>query len=192
MPGSDTASGHVNLLGKFGDFDRFAGFGRLVRRENDAVGFEGALIVLAAVAILYKAIPAFIGAPTLGKLDLGIFLMIGTSVVNLVLGLYLVRTGRRTRSMPLEADGKHLLADVYTSFGVVAGLILVRLTGWHGWDPLAACAVAVNIILTGWRLVIRSFGRLMDEAEPEFLSRIVEILNQNRRSDWIDIHHLGP
>jgi len=158
--------------------------------EYFSVGFEGALIILAAVTILYLAIPEFFGVPMLVKLDLGIFLMLGTSAVNLALGLFLVRTGRRTRSMPLVADGKHLLTDVYTSAGVVAGLVLVRLTGWHGWDPLAACAVAINIIFTGWRLVIKSFGRLMDAAEPELLHRIVEILNENRRPDWIDVHHL--
>jgi cation diffusion facilitator family transporter len=158
--------------------------------EYFSVGFEGALIIVAAITILYKAIPAFFGAPMLAKLGLGIFLMIGTSGVNLALGLFLVRTGRKTRSMPLVADGKHLLTDVYTSVGVVVGLVLVRLTGWHGWDPLAAGAVAINIIITGWRLVIKSFGRLMDEAEPEFLRRIVAILNENKRPDWIDIHHL--
>jgi cation diffusion facilitator family transporter len=158
--------------------------------EYFSVGFEGALIILAAIAILYKAIPAFFRLPVLTKLDLGIGLVLGTSVVNLALGLFLVRTGRKTRSMPLEADGKHLLTDVYTSVGVVVGLVLVRLTGWHGWDPLAACAVAVNIVITGYGLVKKSSGRLMDEAEPELLGRIVEILNRNRRPDWIDIHQL--
>jgi cation diffusion facilitator family transporter len=158
--------------------------------EYFSVGFEGALIILAAVAILYKAIPAFYLAPMLAKLDLGIILLLGTSVVNLALGLFLVRTGRRTRSMPLEADGKHLLTDVYTSVGVVVGLVLVKFTGWHWWDPLAACVVAFNIIFTGWHLVKKSFGRLMDEADPELLRRIVDMLNENRRADWIDVHQL--
>ena len=110
--------------------------------EYFSVGFEGALIILAAVAILYKAIPAFFHPRMLAQLGLGIFLLLGTSAVNLALGLFLIRTGRQTRSMPLEADGKHLLTDVYTSVGVVGGLVLVKLTGWQGWDPLAACAVA--------------------------------------------------
>ena len=126
----------------------------------------------------------------LTELGMGIILMFATSVVNLALGLFLIRTGRRTRSMPLEADGKHLLTDVYTSAGVAGGLILVRLTGWHGWDPLAACVVAVNIVFTGWRLLKKSLGRLMDEAEPELLGRIVEFLNVSRKPDWIDIHQL--
>src|SRR5210317_181304 len=158
--------------------------------EYFSVGFEGALIILAAVVILYKAIPAFFYPRMLAQLGLGIFLLLGTSAVNLALGLFLIRTGGRTRSMPLEADGKHLLTDVYTSVGVVGGLVLVKLTGWQGWDPLTACAVAINIIFTGWRLVKESFGRLMDEADPELLGRIVDILNKNRRSDWIDIHQL--
>ncbi len=158
--------------------------------EYFAVGFEGALIILAAGAILYKAIPAFFQVRMLSKLDLGIYLVLATSAVNLVMGLFLVRTGRRTRSAPVEADGKHLLTDVFTSVGVVIGLVLVKVTGLNWWDPLTACAVAVNIVITGWHLVKQSFGRLMDEADPELLERIVEILNQHRHPDWIDIHQL--
>ncbi|UCG11608.1 MAG: cation transporter [Deltaproteobacteria bacterium] len=158
--------------------------------EHFAVGFEGALILLAAAAILYKAIPAFFQEQPLGQLGVGILLVLGASGVNLVMGFYLVRTGRRTRSITLEADGKHLLTDVYTSFGVVGGLFLVRLTGWHVWDPLVACMVAGNIVITGWRLVGRSFGGLMDEADPELLIRIVDILNDWRQPDWVGIHRL--
>jgi cation diffusion facilitator family transporter len=158
--------------------------------EYFSVGFEGALIILAAVAILYKAIPAFFAERPLAQLNVGIVILFGASAVNLVLGLFLIRTGRKTRSAPLVADGKHLLTDVYTSVGVIGGLLLVRLTGWTWWDPLAACAVAINIIFTGWHLVKESFGRLMDEADPALLGRIVEILNENRRPDWIDVHQL--
>ena len=155
-----------------------------------AVGFEGALIILAAGAILYKAIPAFFQVRVITQLDFGIVLVVGTSAVNLLLGLFLIRTGRKTRSAPVEADGKHLITDVYTSVGVVIGLVLVRLTGWSLWDPITACAVAVNIVVTGWHLVKQSFGRLMDEADPELLGKIVGILNEHRRPDWIDIHQL--
>ncbi len=158
--------------------------------EYFAVGFEGALIILAAGAILYKAIPAFFQVKMLSKLDFGIFLVLGTSAVNLLLGLFLIRTGRRTSSAPVEADGKHLLTDVFTSVGVVVGLVLVMLTGLNWWDPLTACAVAVNIVITGWHLVKESIGRLMDEADPELLEKIVEILNEHRHPDWIDIHQL--
>ena len=158
--------------------------------EYFAVGFEGALIILAAGAILYKAIPAFFQVRMLSKLDFGIILVLGTSAVNLAVGLFLIHTGRRTRSAPVEADGKHLITDVFTSVGVVIGLVLVKVTGLNWWDPLAACVVAVNIVITGWHLVKQSFGRLMDEADPELLGRIVEILNEHRHPDWIDIHQL--
>jgi cation diffusion facilitator family transporter len=125
--------------------------------EYFAVGFEGALIILAAGAILYKAIPAFFQVRMLSKLDFGIILVLGASAVNLAVGLFLIRTGRRTRSAPVEADGKHLITDVYTSVGVVIGLVLVRVTGLNWLDPLFACAVAVNIVITGWHLVKQSF-----------------------------------
>ncbi|MFP3869269.1 MAG: cation diffusion facilitator family transporter [Syntrophobacteria bacterium] len=177
----------VYLGGRPPDFRHPYGHGKV---EYFSAGFEGALIMLAAVAILYKAIPAFLHERVLIKLELGILVMLGTSLVNLALGISLVRTGRRIKSIAVEADGKHLLTDVYTSVGVVGGLILVRLTGWQRWDPLVACIVAVNIVVSGWRLLGESFQRLMDRADPELLGRIVEILNQHRQPEWIDIHQL--
>jgi cation diffusion facilitator family transporter len=158
--------------------------------EYFSVGFEGALITLAAIAIVYKAIPAFFQQRVVSQLDLGIILIVGTSVVNLAIGLVLVRTGQKTRSITLEADGKHLLTDVYTSIGVVVGLVLVRFTGWQQWDPIVACLVAAHIIVTGWRLLGQSYGKLMDEADPDLLAKIVKILNERRRPEWIDIHQL--
>lgn len=158
--------------------------------EYFSVGFEGALIILAAVTILYKSISAFFAELQLTHLDRGILLVLAAALVNLGLGVYLVRTGRRTRSLLLEADGRHLLTDVYTSAGVVVGLILVELTGILWLDPLVACLVAGNILFTGWRLMRESFGSLMDAADPEMIERIVGILNTHRKPEWIDIHQL--
>ncbi|MBW1981408.1 MAG: cation transporter [Deltaproteobacteria bacterium] len=158
--------------------------------EYFSVGFEGALIALASMAILARSIPEFFHERQLTNLEQGIFLIVAASAVNFFLGWFLIRTGRKNNSDVLIADGKHLLTDVYTSGGVLVGLVLVRTTGAQWWDPAIACLVAVNILYTGWRLLSTSFGRLMDQADPDLLSRIVAILNRHRQPEWIDIHHL--
>jgi len=158
--------------------------------EPFSAGFEGALIILAALAILWEALPGVFYPRPLAQLDLGIVLVLGAAVVNALLGLFLIRTGTRTRSLALVADGRHIVTDVYTSAGVVVGLVLARLTGWIVLDSLAACAVAINIILSGVGLLRQSVSHLMDEADESVLDNIVETLQNIRRPEWIDLHHL--
>ena len=97
----------------------------------------------------------------------------GAGVLNALLGLYLQYVGRRTHSLALVADGKHLLSDAYTSAGVLVGILGVWLTGWDVLDALTALVVALHILVMGGRLVRESIARLMDEAEPALLQRIV-------------------
>lgn len=158
--------------------------------ESFSAGFEGALIILAALVIIWQAVPAFFMPRPLAQLNVGILLILGAAVVNAVLGFSLVRTGKRTGSLTLTADGKHLLTDVYTSVGVVLGLGLVYLTGWAILDPITACAVALNIIVSGVTLVRQSVSHLLDAADEPFLSSIVYSLQQIRRPEWIDLHYL--
>ncbi|MCS6926126.1 MAG: cation diffusion facilitator family transporter [Candidatus Binatia bacterium] len=158
--------------------------------ESFSAGFEGALIILAALVILWEAFPRFFSPPLLTQLDLGLLLIFGAAAVNAALGLFLLRIGNQTGSLALIADGKHLLADVYTSVGVVIGVAAVRLTGWVLLDPLTACIVAVNILVSGVGLLRQSVGHLMDEADEAALHRIVTALQAARRPEWIDIHHL--
>lgn len=158
--------------------------------ESFSAGFEGALITVAAVVILWEAIPQFFSPAPLARLDLGLLLILGAAGVNAALGVHLLRTGKRTGSLALVADGKHLLTDVYTSAGVVIGVGAVWLTGWVILDPLTACVVAVNILVSGAGLLRQSAGHLMDEADEATLRRIVAALQAARRPEWIDIHHL--
>lgn len=132
-----------------------------------SAGFEGALIALAAIYIIVMAVRKWMAGIELANLGSGTLLILGAAILNGWLGWYLVRTGRRTHSIILEADGKHVLADCVTSFGIVAGLCLVHLTGWKPFDPLFAIAVALNILRSGGRLVWRSFQGLMDYADPD-------------------------
>jgi cation diffusion facilitator family transporter len=132
-----------------------------------SAGFEGALIVVAAIAILTQSIREWMGGLRLQNLGDGVVLILVAGLVNAGLGYYLIRTGRRTNSLILEADGKHVLTDSWTSFGVVAGLGLVMLTHWKPFDPLVAIAVAANILWSGGRLVWRSAVGLLDYSDPE-------------------------
>jgi cation diffusion facilitator family transporter len=137
-----------------------------------SAGFEGGLIVLAAVSIIWTAVHKWMHGLAIERLGTGMLLVLAASVVNGALGWYLVRTGRRTGSIILEANGRHVLTDCWTSVGVVGGLCLVLLTGWLPFDPLLAIAVALNIVWSGAHLMYRSVGGLMDYADPERTSRV--------------------
>jgi cation diffusion facilitator family transporter len=131
-------------------------------------GLEGILILVAAGGIIWYAIDRIVHLPeSLPQLEVGAMISFAASLINLVVAVILIRVGRRTRSIILEADGQHLMTDVWTSFGVVIGLVLVRITGWVVLDPILALVVAVNIIWTAWGLIARSFNGLMDHALPE-------------------------
>jgi len=131
-----------------------------------SAGFEGAMIILAAASIAVAAIQKWRHGFVLESLGRGIVLIIGAGVLNAVLGWYLIRTGRRHHSLILEADGKHVLTDSWTSFGVVAGLILVLITGWKPLDPIVALLVAANILWSGGRLIWDSAIGLLDYSDP--------------------------
>jgi cation diffusion facilitator family transporter len=158
--------------------------------EYFSAGFEGALIMLAAGGIFYTGIPRLLHPRDLPNLQQGLFLILSTSLVNLLLGMVLIRVGKRTRSLTLIADGKHVLTDVYTSLGVLLGLLLALFTGWYWLDGGVACAVAVNIIISGGKLVRESFAGLMNESDPTLLEEISGILADHRKDYWIDIHKL--
>ena len=131
-----------------------------------SAGFEGALIVLAAITIIYAAVRKWMAGIVLENLGAGTLLVFAASVVNALLGWYLIRIGRRTNSLILEANGKHVLTDSWTSFGVIAGLVLVLVTGWKHFDPICAIAVAANILWSGGNLVRRSISGLLDYSDP--------------------------
>jgi cation diffusion facilitator family transporter len=134
------------------------------KAEYFSAGIEGALIVLAAAGILVSAIPRLIEPQPLEAPVLGLALSAAASGINLGVGMLLIRVGRREHSIALEADGHHLITDVWTSAGVIFGVALVFLTGWLRLDPLVALAVAVHIVWSGLRLMRRSWKGLLDAA----------------------------
>ncbi|HEY7315709.1 MAG TPA: cation diffusion facilitator family transporter [Gemmataceae bacterium] len=134
--------------------------------EYFSSGLEGVLIVVAAGCIAWYALHRLIAPEPLQPLGLGLTVALAASVVNGVVAAILLRAGRKHGSIVLEADGWHLLTDVWTSAAVLAGLGLVSLTGWERLDPIIALAVAINILWTGFKLIRRSFDGLMDHALP--------------------------
>jgi cation diffusion facilitator family transporter len=131
-----------------------------------SAGFEGAMIVLAAGSILVTTIQKWRHGLQLENLGRGMLLIVAAGILNAALGLYLLRVGKRSHSLILEADGKHVLTDSWTSFGVFAGLLLVTFTGWKPFDPLIAIAVAINILWSGGRLLWQSVKGLLDYSDP--------------------------
>ena len=125
------------------------------------------MVLIAALSIAWVAVGRLIHPAGLEHVGIGLAVSAGASVINLVVGVALRRAGRRHRSLTLDADGRHLLPDVWTSVGVLAGVGAVALTGWERLDPLIALAVAVNIVVTGVALVRRATGGLLDRALPD-------------------------
>lgn len=127
-------------------------------------GLEGVLIALAGIGTAWIAIERLIHSQEIKSLGLGTSLSLSASVINLVLGLILIREGRKSNSIVLEANGKHLLADVWTSVAVIAGLVIVWVSGLYELDPIIAILVGMHIVFTGFGLIRRSFDGLMDHA----------------------------
>lgn len=131
-----------------------------------SAGFEGAMIIVAAIAIIAVAIQKWMTGLTLEQLGFGTGLVAGAGALNGALGWYLVHTGKKTGSLILVANGRHVLTDCWTSSGVVVGLLLVQWTGWKPFDPICAIVMAVNILWSGGDLIWRSARGLLDYADP--------------------------
>lgn len=155
-----------------------------------SAGFEGVMISLAALYILYQAGVTAWRGPVLTHISVGLMLTLLGVLLNGALGWHLVRTGRERGSIILEANGHHVLADCWTSLGVLIALGLVMVTGWHYWDPLFAAIAALNILFTGLRLIRRSVGGLMDAADPAINRLIAELVETETHRHGISYHNL--
>lgn len=138
----------------------------LGKAEYMSAAVEGGMIFVAAVVIVWTAVDRLLNPQPVEQFGVGLAVSSVAAVINLVVGMLLVRVGREHRSITLEADGKHLLTDVWTSAGVLVAVGVVALTGWNVLDPLIAIAVGVNILVTGFVLLRRSGAGLLDVALP--------------------------
>ncbi|WP_231296266.1 cation diffusion facilitator family transporter [Rhodothermus marinus] len=154
-----------------------------------SAGFEGAMILLAAAGILYTAVQDLLHGPELRRLGLGVLLTALFSLINLLLGLYLIRVGRRHHSLVLEANGRHVLTDMWTSLGVVVGVALVAWSGVVWLDPLLAIVVALNILRTAFQLLRQAVAGLMERVDEEDTRRLIEVLDEAVQQGIISDYH---
>lgn len=155
-----------------------------------SAGFEGALITIAGLFILFQALQKMLFGFELENLEQGMFFISIATLMNGVLGFYLMRLGKRYHSLVLEADGKHILADCFTSLGVLLALVLTRLTGWIYFDPLLALLVGCNILWTGCKLLYNAFHGLMDRADAKLNKEIRAFLEKATRESGLCFHRL--
>ena len=177
----------IILSSKPADESHLYGHGNI---EYFSAGAEGLLIIIAAGYIIYEAVMSLINGPMLQSLSIGVIFIAAAGFVNLALGYYLITTGKKTNSITLIADGKHVLTDAVTSIGVLIGIVLVLITNFILLDPIIAIIVAINIVFTGYKLIRESIGGLMLETNPETLKRISNLLIAMKRDYWIDLHEL--
>ncbi len=169
------------------DIDHPYGHGKA---EFISAAVEGTLILVAGFFIIYQAIVNLLDPAVIKKLDWGILLVAVTALINYVAGSLCIKTGKKNNSLALIASGKHLRSDTYTTGGIIAGLILLYFTNITWIDSAVAMLFALIIIYTGYKIIRSSLAGIMDEADENLLKELVISFNENRRTNWIDLHNL--
>lgn len=175
------------LSSKPKDQDHPYGHGKV---EFLSAGFEGVLIIIAGVVIISKSVVAFFHPRELEHLDWGLVIVVASGIINYALGFFLHKAGKDHGSLTLQADGEHLKSDAYSSAGILVGLILIYFTGWAWLDNVVAIIFGFVIIYTGVKLSRKSVAGIMDEADIEAIASIAKVLEDNRQTEWIDVHNL--
>jgi len=158
--------------------------------EFFSVFIEGSLIGIAGCIIIVKSVYSFFYPNIIHDLFTGAIIIGITGAINGALGYYMIRKGKELLSMTLDADGRHLLADTVTSGGLVVGLLLIEFTGVLWLDSVLSILVGLYIVYSSYKLVRKSVGGLMDEADFQVVTDIVQVLSEKRREAWIDVHNL--
>ena len=177
----------VMLAAKPRDTNHPYGHGKV---EFISSAIEGALIGIAGLFIIYEAVAQLLYPRAIEKLNTGIIITMIAGVVNFVFGRYAVSVGKKNRSLTVEAAGRHLLSDAYSTIAIVIGLLLLLFTGWQWLDSAIAIVFSVFIIVTGYKVLRRSLAGIMDEADLALLKNVVKVLQAQRRAQWIDLHNL--
>ncbi len=175
------------LAAKPRDEDHPYGHGKI---EFIAASVEGALIGLAGLIIIGKSVYNLVYPHEISHLDTGIWIVAGAGAVNYFMGWLAIRQGRKSHSITLEADGKHLQSDAWSSAGILVGLVIIWLTGLNWLDNVVAILFGIIIMVTGYRILSRSIAGIMDEADYELLGEMIEALDKDRSENCIDMHNL--
>jgi cation diffusion facilitator family transporter len=157
--------------------------------EYISAGIEGGLVILAGGTIIWRAVQALLTDHVPQELTIGIVLTAVAGGLNFLLGLTLKRRGIRDRSLIMEASGTHLLSDAWSTVAMIAALVMIKLTQQYWLDQPFAIAFAIYIIFTGLRVFRRSVAGIMDEADLVTAASVIELLEKERRPEWIDLHN---
>ncbi len=157
--------------------------------EFVSTGFEGGLIFLAGALIIGKAVFNLFHPTQLHSLEEGIGLILFSGLVNFLTGWWLLRIGKKRRILVLQSEGRHLLSDAYSSAGLLIGLVIVLITDIFWLDHLIAILFGSIILYTGFKLLRTAFAGIMDEADYELINEMVEVLEEKRQTNWVDVHN---
>ena len=177
----------LSVAAKPRDFDHPYGHGKA---EFLSAAVEGTMIGAAGAIILYKAIQSLIHPVELKQIDYGILLVGGAAIINFGLGFICLRIGKKNNSAALQASGKHLQSDTWSTVAIIAGLALLYITGYRWIDSVIAIGFGLFIMFTSYRIIRSSIAGIMDEADMKLLKRMVHMLNNNREVNWVDLHNL--
>jgi len=169
------------------DMDHPYGHGKA---EFISAAVEGTLVLSAGLLIIYNAVKNLIYPVPISDLDIGIYLVAGTAIVNWLLGALSLRQGKKNNSLALIASGKHLQTDTYSTIAIIFGLLLISYTKYLWIDGVVAICFGVFIMYTGYKIVRTSLAGIMDEADLILLEKMVSILGMNKRENWVDLHNL--
>jgi cation diffusion facilitator family transporter len=161
------------------------------KAEFVSAAVEGTLIVAAGFMIIYQTVETFFDTHTaIEKLDMGIWLVGSTAIINYIAGYVCITVGNRNNSLALKASGKHLQVDTYSTLAIIAGLLLMYFTHLYWLDKVIALLVSLIILYNGYKIIRASLAGIMDEADLDLLKKLIALLNRNRRENWIDLHNL--
>ena len=177
----------LHIAAKPRDLDHPYGHGKA---EFVSAAIEGGLIIAAGIMIIYETVINFVEDSPLQKLDTGLLLIGITAVINFIAGTVCLKIGKKNSSLALQASGKHLQVDTYSTLGIIAGLVIILLTKLFWLDKLIALGMSVLVIYNGYKIIRTSLAGIMDEADMKLLKQLVIILNKDKRVNWIDLHNL--
>ncbi len=160
------------------------------KAEFVSAAVEGTLIVAAGLLIIYEAVNDFITPRTIHQLDTGCWIIAGTALMNFVGGRLCLRQGKKNNSLALQASGHHLQMDSYSTLAILGGLLIMLFSKLWWIDKMIALVMSMLIIYNGYTIIRKSLAGIMDEADKQLLERFIQLLNENRNKEWIDLHNL--
>ena len=162
------------------------------KAEFITAAIEGTLIMIAGLAIIYEGITHLLHPGALNNLDLGLYIVAAVGLFNYMAGLYAIKKGKEYHSMVLQGAGSHLVTDAYSTAAILIGLTILLLTNnrWPWLDSAVALVFALITLITGYKILRRSLAGMMDEMDMKTLEKVIDVVQKNRKDQWVDLHNL--